>query len=214
MQSPTARILLVDDDRLILATLGDELAARGYDVARAASGEEALGLARELDPDLVVMDVRLPGMSGIEAARAIREAGRPPVLFLTAFDEREIVEQAVADGAIGYLVKPVVGGQLAAAVDAALARAAELKSLRNSEQHLKTALKAQRAVSVAVGILMERHRLGAGEAFERLRRYARAHRRNVADVAKDAVQSAELLAEIGADSGTDNFMGPEQCPAA
>ncbi len=192
-----ARILLVDDDRLVLATLGDELAARGYEVATAASGEEGVRLARERKPDLVVMDIRMPGMSGIEATRAIREAGGPPVLFLSAFDNGDVIRQAVAEGALGYLVKPVGANQLIPAVEAALARAADLKKLKASEEHLRIALSGKRAVSVATGILMERHRLGAGEAFERLRQYARSHRRKVEDVARETVDSFEQIAEIG-----------------
>ena len=190
------RILLVDDDRLVLATLGAELKARGYELLLASSGEEGVRVAREQSPDLVVMDVRMPGMSGIEAARAIRESGGAPALFLSAFDESEIVGQAVAQGALGYLVKPVGANQLVPAIEAAIARAADLKKLAAAEENLRIALAGERAVSVAVGILMERNGLGAGEAFERLRQYARSRRRKVADVAREAVGSAELLSDI------------------
>ncbi|MEK7863916.1 MAG: response regulator [Chloroflexota bacterium] len=186
----------MDDDRLVLSTLGDELKVRGYEVPLASSGEEGVRAAREQSPDLVVMDVRMPGMSGIEAARAIRESGGAPALFLSAFDERETVERAVAEGALGYLVKPVGANQLVPAIEAAIARAADLKKLAAAEENLRIALAGERAVSIAVGILMERHRLGAGEAFERLRRYARSRRRKINDVATEAVGSVELLAEI------------------
>lgn len=192
-----ARILLVDDDRLILSTLGGELTARGFEVATAASGEESVRLAREQPFDLVIMDIRMPGLSGVEAACAIRQSSSVPLLFLTALDERPIVQEAVGEGALGYLVKPVGASQLAAAVEAALARAADLRNLKAAEENLQAALAGERAVSVAIGILMERHRLDSGAAFERLRRYARARQRKVADVAKEAVDSAELLAEIG-----------------
>lgn len=191
------RILVVDDDRLVLSTLGDELKACGYEVLLASSGEEGVRVAREQGPDLVVMDVRMPGMSGVEAARAIRETGGAPVLFLSAYDERETVERAVAEGGFGYLVKPIGASQLAAAVAVALARAADLGRLKTAQEDLGTALAGERAVSFAVGILMERHRLGAEEAFDRLRRYARSRRRKINEVATEAVGSTELLAAIG-----------------
>lgn len=193
-----ARILLVDDDRLILATLGGELTARGFEVTTAASGEESVRLASEHPFDLVIMDIRMPGMSGAEAARAIRRSNSVPLLFLTALDERAIVEEAVSEGALGYLVKPVGASQLAAAVDVALARAADLENLKASEENLQTALAGKRSVSVVVGMLMERYGVSSKEAFERLRRYSRAHQRKVADVAAEVLRCAELFAEIGA----------------
>lgn len=201
--APGPRILLVDDDRLILSTLGSELAAQGYEVLFASSGKESVRLAQERVPDLVIMDVRMPDISGIEAARAIRETSGVPVLFLSAFEEQAIVHQAVSEGGLGYLVKPVGPNQLVPAVEAALARGADLRKLRTSEENLRIALAGDRAVSVAIGILMERYRIRAEEAFERLRRYARSRQRKIDDVAKEAVDSVELITEIGRSSAPE-----------
>lgn len=195
--APAARILLVDDDRLVLSTLADELKAQGYEVIPACSGEESVRLARDHDPDLVLMDVRMPGMSGIEAARSIRETRGTPVLFLSAFDERDIVEQAVREGGFGYLVKPVGGNHLVPAIEAALARAADLRTLKASEQNLRKALAGERAVSVAIGLVMDRFGLNTEEAFERLRHYARSNQRRIDDVARALVEGAEFQAAVG-----------------
>jgi response regulator NasT len=186
-------VLVVDDDRLVLANVCDGLAEAGFAVLRAASGEEAVRVCLELDPDIVVMDVRMPGMSGTEAARQIRAQTDVPVLFFSAYDTETEVREAVAEGALGYLVKPVRLGQLVAAIKTALARAGDLARLREQEENLQLALRANRAVSMAIGLLMERHRFSQAAAFEVLRARARAARRKVAEYAADLVAAAEKL---------------------
>jgi response regulator NasT len=117
-------LLIADDDRLVLATLGRGLRAAGYSTREAASGEEALRLAAECAPDLALLDVRMPGVSGLEVARRLAAEGRVPFLFLSAYGDEEIVEQAAEHGALGYLVKPLDVAQVVPALEGLLAKQA------------------------------------------------------------------------------------------
>jgi len=188
-----ASILIVDDDRLILTGLANGLDERGYVVHKAATGEEAVALADTARPDLILMDIRLPGISGIEAARLIRDKVNVPVIFLSAIDDEEVVRVAIALGSINYLVKPITISQLVPAIENALARSRDISKLRSSEEHLSTALRQSRDISVAIGMLMERHNATAEEAFEMLRSHARQTRLKTADIAKDVISGTLQL---------------------
>ncbi len=189
------RILLADDDRLVLATLGRGLRNAGYDVLEAASGEEALELCAQQVPDLAILDIRMPGLSGIETARELCERYGIPFIILSAYGESDLVNDAVRQGALGYLVKPLDVTQVLPTIEAALKRAGEFRHLHATEEQLNQALSAGRETSTAVGLLMERHRLSASEAFETLRRFARSQRRKLADVAGELVQAVEAVNE-------------------
>jgi response regulator NasT len=182
-----ASILIVDDDRLILTGLANGLEERGYVVHKAATGEEAVALADTSLPDLVLMDICLPGISGIEAARRIQEKAHVPIIFLSATDSEEVVRMAIALGSISYLVKPITITQLVPAVENALARSRDISKLRSSEEHLSTALTQSRDISVAIGMLMERYATTAEDAFEMLRAHARSTRSKTTDVAKGVI---------------------------
>lgn len=186
-------IVLADDDRLILATLSEGLRNAGFTVIEAADGAEAVKLSLEHGPDLAILDVRMPNLSGIEAAQKLKEATDIPFLFLTAYGEQELVKTAVDEGALGYLVKPMDVPQVIPAVEAALARAAELKALKERESHLTTALSGGRETSMAVGLIMERYRLDRRQAFEALRFHARSQRRKMSLVAAEMLQAAEAV---------------------
>jgi response regulator NasT len=188
-----ARILLVDDDRLILATLGDGLRRLGYDVRVAPSGEAALTLCVDEAPDLAILDVSMPELGGVELAQRLREATEVPYLFLSAYSDRDIVQTAVTEGALGYLVKPLDVTQIAPAIEAALARAGEIRALRGREASLQGALTVSRETSTAVGVIMERYRLNRDQAFEALRFHARSQRRRIEEVADEILQATEHL---------------------
>lgn len=190
---PMASILIVDDDRLILTGLADGLQERGYVVYKAATGEEAVALANTAQPDLVLMDICLPGITGIEAARRIQEKANVPVIFLSATDDEEVVRVAIALGSISYLVKPITITQLVPAIENALARSRDINKLRSSEKHLSTALRQSRDISVAIGILRERYNITAEDAFEMLRAHARSTRLKTSDIAKDVISGALQL---------------------
>ncbi len=184
-------ILVVDDDRLVLAALAEGLRTAGYRVTSVASGEDALGITDR--PDLALLDVRMPGMSGIELGRKLREQGGVPFLFLSAYGDQEIVKQAAEEGALGYLVKPLDIQQIVPSVEAALARGSEIRKLRESEAQLSTALTGSREISMAVGLLMMRDRLNREQAFDVLRANARSQRRPIAELAKELLTSSENL---------------------
>ncbi|MCU7933057.1 MAG: response regulator [Candidatus Thiodiazotropha sp. (ex Codakia rugifera)] len=187
------KILLVDDDRLVLSTLSSSLQSAGYQVETASSGETAIRLCEHKTPDLAVLDMRMPGMDGIEVACWMSDRTEIPFIFLSAHGEDDVVEKAVASGAMGYLLKPVDSPQLIAMVSAVLERSAEQQMLRNKERQLTQALSGDRAISTAVGILIGRERLNEKQAFELLRKYARSNHRKLADVAHELVETAEKL---------------------
>lgn len=194
----THHILVVDDDRLVLATLARGLRDAGYRVSEAANGEDGLELARSGQPDLALLDVRMPGMDGIELGRRLREHGVVPFIYLSAFGDADIVAQAAAHGALGYLVKPLDMPQILPSVQAALILAGEFGKLRKIETQLTVALAGNRDISMAVGVLMERGRVGHAEAFETLRSYARSERRKLQDVAKDMTSAVETINGVSA----------------
>jgi response regulator NasT len=186
------RVLVVDDDRLVLATLAKGLRQWGYEVAEASSGEIGLKLALETNPDVILLDVNMPRMSGLEVAKMLRAQTTIPFLFLTAYGDTDIVKQATEQGAMGYLVKPVDISQIVPAIEAALARGKELGQLRETETQLSTALADSRETSIAIGILMEREHLDRHCAFDALRDYARSQRRKIKDVAEELLQAIEF----------------------
>lgn len=189
----TKRILLADDDRLVLATMGQGLRDAGYEVLEATDGEAALRLCESEAPELAILDMRMPGMTGVEAAHYIREKTDVPFMFLSAYGDKEVVQLAVEEGALGYLVKPIDIPQLVPAIEAALARAEEFRQLRKSQDDLTTALEGGRETSMAVGLIMERYRLTRQTAFEALRFHARSERRKLASVASEFLDAAESL---------------------
>jgi len=139
-------------------------------VAEARDGREAVELAGVRQPDLAVMDVKMPEMDGIEAARRIIERRPIPIVMLTAFTERDLVSRAVDAGVFAYLVKPFREGDLLPAIEAARARHAELAELRAESESLREALESRKAIERAKGVLMDREGISEQEAFERMRR--------------------------------------------
>jgi two-component system, response regulator PdtaR len=194
-KEPQRHVLVVDDDRLVLAALAEGLRSAGYRVTGAASGEDALSAAGRDAPDLALLDVRMPGLSGIEVGARLREAG-VPFLFLSAYGDRDAVDNALVEGALGYLVKPLDIQQIIPSIEAALMRARDLRKLRETEAQLTAALSGTREISMAVGLLMMRDRINREEAFDLLRANARAQRRTVAEIAKELLGSAEKLYTI------------------
>lgn len=193
------RLLLLDDDRLVQATLGEGLRQAGYRVTTASSVEEAEEVLAEGGIDLAILDVRMPGQTGIDLARRLHAAdSEVPFIFLTAYSDEELVEQASEAGAMGYVVKPADPDRLVPAIEAAFARAVDARKLRETGRQLQTALDADRDVSLAIGIVMERRRLGRQEAFELLRSQARTERRKLIDLAREVVLAVEKLNMVSA----------------
>ena len=186
-------ILVVDDDRLVLASLSEGLRAASYRVTGTTSGEDAIGIAGRDAPDLALLDVRMPGMDGIELGRRLRELAGVPFLYLSAYGDQDIVRQASEEGALGYLVKPLDIQQIVPSIEAALSRAQEIRKLRETGAQLNSALAGSRDISMAVGLLMMRDRINREQAFDLLRGNARSQRRPIAEVAAELLGSAENL---------------------
>ncbi|MCC6223865.1 MAG: response regulator [Thermoleophilia bacterium] len=165
------RILLAEDETIIRLDLRDLLERAGFEVcAEARDGEEAVELARDTQPDLAILDVKMPRLDGIEAARRILEERPIPIVMLTAYSQEELVSRAVEAGVFGYLVKPFREADLLPAIHAASARHEELAALREEAESLAEALATRKLVERAKGLLMEREGLTEREAFGRLRR--------------------------------------------
>jgi len=189
---PKARLLLVDDDRLVLSTLANGLLKAGYGVKTAESAEEAeMLLASGEDPDLAILDIRMSGQDGLFLARRLQELDHIPFMMLSAYSDQAMIDQASQFGALGYMVKPLDIPQLIPGIEAALSRANELQSLRETRLQLQAALNAERDISVAIGITMVQDRLGRHAAFELLRKTARSQRRKLGELATEIIQASE-----------------------
>jgi response regulator NasT len=192
MTEQPLRILVAEDETIIRLDLKDILQRSGFDVcAEARDGEEAVALARSERPDLAILDVKMPRLDGIEAARSILEERPIPIVMLTAYSQDELVARAVEAGVFGYLVKPFREADLAPAIQAARARHDELLALRSEVESLTEALAARRVVERAKGLLMEREALTESEAFARLRRASQVSGRPMKVVAEALLATFE-----------------------
>lgn len=185
------KILIVDDDRVILHILADGLRELGYTVSTSVCGAEALKLARESAYDLVVLDMRMPEMTGLEVAEELKRDNLAAFVFLSAFGDESVVRDAAEAGALGYLVKPVDIPQLVPFIEAAMARGREIDLLRGTTEQLEQALKVEQKTRTAVGIIMERKGLDRQEAFDLLRARARSQRRKIGEVADELITAVE-----------------------
>ena len=164
-------MLIAEDETIIRLDLGELLERAGFDVcAEARDGIEAVELARAEQPDVAVLDVKMPRLDGIEAARRILDERPIPIVMLTAYGQDELVSRAVEAGVFGYLVKPFREQDLVPAIRTARARHKELRVLREEAETLAEALAARKTIERAKGLLMEREGLSEQEAFARLRR--------------------------------------------
>jgi response regulator NasT len=165
------RILIAEDETIIRLDLRELLERAGHEVvAEARDGEEAVALARLHAPELAVLDVRMPQLDGIEAARRILEERPIPIVMLTAYGQEELVARAVEAGVFGYLVKPFREHDLVPAIETARARHEELVAVREQVETLGEALAARKAIERAKGLLMEKEKLSEKDAFARLRK--------------------------------------------
>jgi response regulator NasT len=192
------RILIADDESLILMDLREMLANLGYlVVGEASDGQSAVNMARELRPDLVVMDVKMPDMDGIEAARMLTEERIAPVLLLTAYSQQDLIERAREAGVVGYLVKPFRESNLAPAIQITLARFEEFRALQDEVEDLKEALETRKVVDRAKGILMDTQGLTEHEAFRRIQRMSMNTRRPMKEIAEAILLAHEVEDEKG-----------------
>lgn len=195
-QGPVRRVVVAEDEALIRLDLVEMLAEQGYEVVgEAADGERAVELAEELRPDLVLMDVKMPKLDGIAAAERIARARIAPVVMLTAFSQRELVERARDAGAMAYLVKPFSESDLQPAIEMAVSRFAELQLLEAEVAELTDRLETRKALDRAKGVLQAQLGLSEPEAFRWIQKTAMDLRLSMRQVADGVVEHGPAVAD-------------------
>lgn len=189
MEWPRRRVLIAEDEALIRLDLAEMLAEAGYEVvAQAGDGEEAVELAREHRPDLVIMDVKMPRLDGIAAASIVAAERIAPVVMLTAFSQRELVERARDAGAMAYLVKPFSLTDLVPAIEMATSRFAEISALEQEVEDLSERLAARKVIDRAKAQLQETLGLSETDAFGWIQRTAMDRRMTMRQVAERVLE--------------------------
>ena len=187
MPDPT-RVVIAEDEAIIRLDLKELLEEEGYQVVgETGRGDEAIDLVRQLHPDLVILDIKMPGTDGLSAARHISSERLAAVVILTAFSQRDLIEQATEAGAYAYLVKPFQKSDLIPAIEVALSRHAELTALERDAGDLAERLEARKVIDRAKGRLMDEHGLGEQEAWRFLQQRAMSNRVKVHEVAQQVV---------------------------
>lgn len=183
------RILIADDEAIIRMGLKDMLEGMGHQVvATAADGAGAIRLARSLQPDLVILDIKMPGLDGLAAAESIASERPVPILILTAYSDRDLVARAASLAVHGYLVKPTQPADLSSALQIAVGRFEQWQALRQEAADLREALETREVVEQAKRVLMERDGLKEADAFYRLQAQARRERRPMRAVAEEILK--------------------------
>ena len=191
-----ARVVIADDDPIIRMDLREMLTDLNYQVVgEAADGKNAVALARDLKPELVIMDIRMPEMDGIEAAQTLTQESIAPVLLLTAYSEPELVRRATEAGVVGYLVKPFREAQLGPAIEVTLGRFREFQQLHKELGDLKEALEARKVIDRAKGMLMDRFGLSEADAFRRIQKRSMDTRKSMREVAEAILLASEMEKE-------------------
>ena len=179
------RVVLAEDEAIIRLDLKETLKEEGYDVVGdTGRGDRAVELVRELDPDVVILDVKMPGLDGIEAARRIAASHDTAVVILTAFSQRELIDRAIEAGALAYLIKPFSRSELVPAVEIARARHREMRALTDQAQTMAERLEARKVLDRAKGVLIDEAGLTEGDAFHFIQTTAMSGRQTMVDVAR------------------------------
>ncbi|WP_025274524.1 ANTAR domain-containing response regulator [Haloglycomyces albus] len=186
------RVLIAEDEGLIRLDLAEMLTEEGYEVVgEAGDGEQAVRLAKETNPDLVICDIQMPVMDGLDAAEQIVGARIAPVVILTAFSQRDLVSRAQNAGVMAYLVKPFQKSDLVPAIELSLSRFNEMQALENEVSSLNERLEVRKLVDRAKGLLMTKYGMNEPDAFRWIQRAAMDHRMSMKDVANRVVQESE-----------------------
>jgi AmiR/NasT family two-component response regulator len=188
----SARVIIADDEAITRMDVREMLESLGYlVVGEVGDGESAVHQARELRPDLVIMDIKMPVLDGIDAAKILTEERIAPVLLLTAYGDEELVRRAKEAGVVGYIVKPFRESDLAPAIEIVLARFQEFQALEKEVEDLKEALETRKLVDRAKGILMDTQGLTEAEAFRRIQKMSMDTRRLMKEIAQAIIITHE-----------------------
>ncbi|MGQ0480225.1 MAG: ANTAR domain-containing response regulator [Pseudonocardia sp.] len=191
------RVLIAEDEALIRLDLAEMLREEGYQViAESGDGESAIELARDLRPSLVVMDIKMPKVDGISAAAVIVKERIAPVVMLTAFSQRDLIEQARDAGAMAYLVKPFARHELVPAIELSVSRFAEMQALEDEVATLTERLETRKSIDRAKGLLMTNHGMTEPQAFRWIQRTAMDRRSTMKAVAEAIVSGLETPVEL------------------
>ncbi|MCH2411513.1 MAG: response regulator [Acidimicrobiales bacterium] len=183
------RVALAEDEAIIRLDLRETLEEEGYTVVGdTGRGDEMLELVAATDPEVVILDIKMPGMDGIEVARRIAASHAAAVVILTAFSQRELIDQAIEAGALAYLVKPFQRSELVPAVEIARARHREMRAITDQAQTLADRLEARKTIDRARGVLMDEVGLSETDAFRFIQQAAMNERANMADVARQVLE--------------------------
>ena len=183
------RVVIAEDEAIIRLDLKESLEAEGYIIAgEAGRGDEAVGLARTLNPDVVILDIKMPGLNGIEAAKIISEEHIAAVLLLTAFSQRDLIQEASKAGALAYLVKPFQRSELVPSIELAVGRFKEISDLKREKQELLDDLETRKVVDRAKGTLMDQYGLKEKDAYRYLQKKAMEERSPMKAVAESILQ--------------------------
>ena len=182
------RVVIAEDEAIVRLDLKETLEEEGYEVVgETGRGDEAVDLVDQLKPDLAILDIKMPGKDGLEAAREIAGPRKAAVLILTAFSQRDLIEQARDAGALAYLVKPFQKSELLPAVEVALGRFREMQALDGEVESLQEQLETRRIVDRAKGVLMDKHGLTEADSFGFIQKTAMNERRSMRSVAEEVV---------------------------
>ena len=188
----TTRIVIAEDEAIIRLDLRETLEEEGYEVVGdCGRGDEAVALVKEMIPDVVILDIKMPVMTGLEAAKLITETKICPVVMLTAFSQREIIEQARDAGALAYLVKPFQKSDLVPAIELAIARFAEMQALSGEVAALGAQLEIRKLVDRAKGILLDKYAMNESDAFTYIQKLAMTERVKMGEISQRII-SGEL----------------------
>ncbi len=181
----TIRIVLAEDEAIIRLDLRETLQEEGYEVVGdVGRGDKAIELVRELKPDVAIFDIKMPGISGIEAAKIVSKEKICPVVMLTAFSQREIIEEARDAGALAYLVKPFQKTDLVPAIELAIARFAEMRALSGEVDALGAQLEMRKLIDRAKGVLIDNYKMSEGDSFLFIQRLAMSERKKMGEIAE------------------------------
>ena len=181
----TTRVVIAEDEAIIRLDLRETLEEEGYEVVGdCGRGDEAVALVKKMIPDVVILDIKMPVMTGLEAAKLIAETKICPVVMLTAFSQREIIEQARDAGALAYLVKPFQKSDLVPAIELAIARFAEMQALSGEVAALGAQLEIRKLVDRAKGILLDKYAMNENDAFTYIQKLAMTERVKMGEIAQ------------------------------
>ena len=196
------KILIAEDEAIIRLDLKESLEAEGYEVVgETGRGDEVIELVRTLEPDLVILDIKMPGMTGIQAAEIITEEGLAAVILLTAFSQQELVQQASNAGVLAYLVKPFQRSDLVPSIELALGRFKEITFLKEEKTLLENNLESRKVIDRAKGMLTDKYGLKESDAYRYIQKKAMTERTTMKDIAEGILTEAVLLT---ADSQIEN----------